>query len=48
MIVLNHLLQTATTGAPSEYATIEETMAPVAMRTISDWILEKTKRPTSP
>jgi pimeloyl-ACP methyl ester carboxylesterase len=35
---LNHLLQTATTGAVGEYATIEETVAPVALETIAEWI----------
>ena len=40
---LNHLLQTATTGSPAEYTTIEETMSPVAMKAISDWILARTK-----
>ena len=35
---LNHLFQTATTGAPSEYATIEETFAPAAMDTIVQWV----------
>lgn len=35
---LNHLFQTATTGSPSEYGLIEETMAPVALETISKWI----------
>lgn len=39
---LNHLFQTATTGSPSEYANIEETMSPVAMKTISDWIATRT------
>ena len=34
---LNHLLQTAGTGLPDEYGTIEETMAPVALSTIVDW-----------
>jgi pimeloyl-ACP methyl ester carboxylesterase len=38
---LNHLFQTATTGAPSEYVTIEETFSPVALQLISDWILER-------
>lgn len=42
---LNHLLQTAETGAPSEYAKIEETMALSALSTISDWILKRTARP---
>lgn len=35
---LNHIFQTADTGLPGEYATIEETMAPVALETISDWM----------
>ncbi|MBS4057281.1 MAG: alpha/beta hydrolase [Bacteroidales bacterium] len=36
---LNHLFQTAETGSPAEYATIEETFAPVALEVISSWIL---------
>jgi pimeloyl-ACP methyl ester carboxylesterase len=39
---LNHLFQTAKTGSLMEYATIEETMSPVAMKTISDWIVART------
>jgi len=35
---LNHLFQTAKTGAPAEYAQIEETMSPVALEKISAWI----------
>ena len=35
---LNHLFQTAPTGAMREYASIEETFAPEAMRVIADWI----------
>jgi fermentation-respiration switch protein FrsA (DUF1100 family) len=31
---LNHLFQTTKTGAPSEYAQIEETLAPTALQTI--------------
>ncbi len=38
---LNHLFQTAETGAPAEYAGIEETFSPVALQRISDWILER-------
>jgi hypothetical protein len=38
---LNHLLQSATTGSPAEYATIEETMAPAALLAISSWILDR-------
>jgi hypothetical protein len=41
---LNHLFQTATTGSPMEYATIEETMSPVAIKKIADWILTRTSR----
>ncbi|MGB2696253.1 MAG: alpha/beta hydrolase, partial [Candidatus Zixiibacteriota bacterium] len=39
---LNHLFQTAQTGAPSEYAQIEETIAPKALEMIAAWILEHT------
>jgi uncharacterized protein len=39
---LNHLFQTAQTGAVSEYGEIEETMSPVAMEKISSWILKQT------
>jgi pimeloyl-ACP methyl ester carboxylesterase len=35
---LNHLLQTCRTGAPSEYAQIEETIAPGALAAIVDWV----------
>ncbi len=38
---LNHLFQTAKTGSPTEYAQIEETMSPVAMEKISNWILKQ-------
>ena len=38
---LNHLFQTATTGAVSEYGQIEETFAPEAMEQLADWILER-------
>ncbi|MEP6570523.1 MAG: alpha/beta hydrolase [Acidobacteriota bacterium] len=39
---LNHLFQTTKTGAPSEYAEIEETLAPIALQTIGDWIVAHT------
>mgnify|MGYP005725333453 CR=1 FL=1 len=35
---LNHLFQTSTTGAPSEYAQIEETFSPEALEFMADWI----------
>jgi uncharacterized protein len=38
---LNHLFQTATTGAPSEYATIEETIAPQVLDLITSWINQR-------
>ncbi len=41
---LNHLFQTTRTGAPSEYAQIEETLAPIALQTIGDWIVAHTVR----
>ena len=39
---LNHLFQTSKTGLPTEYGEIEETISPVALKTISDWILKRT------
>ncbi|MBI4909040.1 MAG: alpha/beta fold hydrolase [Acidobacteria bacterium] len=39
---LNHLLQTAKTGVPSEYGKIEETMSPVALDLIATWIQKHT------
>jgi uncharacterized protein len=35
---LNHLFQHAKTGAPGEYGTIEETMAPEVLETVATWI----------
>jgi hypothetical protein len=39
MAGLNHLLQTSTSGAMSEYASIEETISPQALAAVSDWLL---------
>lgn len=39
---LNHLFQTSRTGAISEYSEIEETIAPVALQTMGDWIVAHT------
>lgn len=39
---LNHSLQTCQTGAMAEYATIKETIAPIALNAMSDWILART------
>jgi pimeloyl-ACP methyl ester carboxylesterase len=38
---LNHLFQTAKTGAPSEYAEIEETISPLALEKIASWVLKQ-------
>lgn len=38
---LNHLFQTAKTGAPSEYGEIEETISPVALDKMASWILKQ-------
>jgi uncharacterized protein len=35
---MNHLLQDAKTGAPSEYNDIEETMSPAALKLITVWL----------
>ena len=35
---LNHLFQTCKTGAPAEYAQIEETFAPAALQVVGDWV----------
>jgi CubicO group peptidase (beta-lactamase class C family) len=42
LLGLNHLFQTAQTGLPSEYSQIEETISPIALKIISDWVLEQT------
>ena len=41
---LNHLFQTATTGSPAEYGTLEETFAPTALQLIGEWIARHTKK----
>jgi hypothetical protein len=41
---LNHLFQTAQTGAFAEYEKIEETISPTALNAISDWILGRTTK----
>ncbi len=35
---LNHMFQTAKTGSPAEYSQIEETISPVALKVITDWV----------
>jgi hypothetical protein len=41
---LNHLFQTATTGGVSEYAKIEETISPTALKVMADWILAHVRK----
>ena len=41
---LNHLFQTCKTGSVAEYHSIEETIAPVALATIGDWVVRHTAR----
>jgi len=38
---LNHLMQTATTGAIEEYGTITETISPQVLDTITSWLQER-------
>jgi hypothetical protein len=40
---LNHLFQTSATGKISEYGKIEETISPIALQTMLDWIKKITK-----
>jgi len=39
---LNHLFQPCKSGSPSEYAAIETTIDPQALKIIGDWIVEQT------
>ena len=39
---LNHLLQTCETGSPTEYAQIEETIAPLVLEKIATWVKGQT------
>lgn len=38
---INHTFQTCATGAMAEYATIQETLSPVVLTKVSDWILAR-------
>jgi uncharacterized protein len=35
---LNHVMQTARTGSPQEFGSIDETISPVALETIGSWV----------
>jgi pimeloyl-ACP methyl ester carboxylesterase len=41
---LNHLFQTAETGAMAEYSVIEETLSPTALQRVGDWIQRHTQK----
>lgn len=43
MAGLNHAFQECVTGMPEEYGKIEQTFAPVALKQISDWVLQQTR-----
>lgn len=40
---LNHLFQECATGSPDEYAKIEQTFSPNAMKEITEWIIKRVK-----
>lgn len=44
---INHQLQSAKTGAPSEYILIDETIAPSAIKVIEDWLIGHTQKKKS-
>ncbi len=41
---LNHLFQHAYTGSPTEYAAIDETFSPDALKIIAEWLAPRTKQ----
>lgn len=41
---VNHMFQTARTGAIGEYADIDETIAPVVLNAVTEWIEARFKR----
>ena len=45
---LNHLMQPAKTGLPSEYGEIETTVSPEVLTFVGDWILAQVKRTEAP
>ena len=42
---LNHVMQTAQTGSPRESGSSKESISPLALRAIGDWIAEQVQRP---
>ncbi len=41
---LNHMFQTCELGSPFEYVWIDETIAPVALEQIGEWISNRNRR----
>jgi hypothetical protein len=41
---LNHLFQECETGSPSEYAAIDQTFSPTALKVVLEWIQKQTKK----
>jgi pimeloyl-ACP methyl ester carboxylesterase len=41
---LNHLFQTCKTGSTAEYAQLEETIAPSALKLMGDWVLDHVQK----
>ncbi len=41
---INHLFQYCKTGYPSEYYTIKETISPIVLDLLGNWITDKTKK----
>lgn len=41
---LNHLFQECKTGSPNEYATIEQTFSPAALKVMLEWIQVQAKQ----
>jgi uncharacterized protein len=42
---LNHVMQTAQIGSPRESGSSKESISPLALQTIGDWIAEQVQRP---
>jgi pimeloyl-ACP methyl ester carboxylesterase len=42
---MNHLLQEAKTGSPSEYNDLEESVSPAALKIIAGWVAKQTTQP---
>jgi len=40
---VNHMMQTCKTGATTEYQELEETLSPLVLKMVGDWILDKVK-----